>query len=361
MKPRVFVSSTFYDLKYIREDISNFIKAHDFESIMFEDGDIGYTPGKPLDNSCYESMRNADMVILIIGGLYGSAATGEDTNYSSYESITKKEFNTAVKNNVPVFCFIDKAVHSEYEIYRLNKSNLENREDFDIEFSATKNINVFRFIECIYDIGNIPVNSFEKSEEIKDYMSRQWSDMFKKYLELLKEESQSNLLNNTVDNMNTILQQMKIMVDKIGEKTISSKDYEEVIDIQKRMEIETLVNEMTKSINFIVPDDNVTDKERNVNLLLDTFKKTFMKFDFENEYLFDDEDCIKFIADELSKVFSDCSLRYSLLNNYKLGEFVLDDKLKNELSKYLQDDKYYYKIFYNNHITFKKNIKFKKE
>ena len=50
MKPRIFVSSTFYDLQYIREDLSNFIKAHDFDPIMFEDGDIGYTPGKPLIN-----------------------------------------------------------------------------------------------------------------------------------------------------------------------------------------------------------------------------------------------------------------------------------------------------------------------
>ena len=46
MKPRIFISSTFYDLKYVREDISNFVKAHDFEPIMFEDGDIGYTPAR---------------------------------------------------------------------------------------------------------------------------------------------------------------------------------------------------------------------------------------------------------------------------------------------------------------------------
>lgn len=51
MKPRIFVSSTFYDLKYVREDLSNFIKAHDFEPIMFEDGDIGYTPGRALDRA----------------------------------------------------------------------------------------------------------------------------------------------------------------------------------------------------------------------------------------------------------------------------------------------------------------------
>lgn len=38
MKPRIFVSSTFYDLKYMRDDLANFIRAHDFEPIMFEEG-----------------------------------------------------------------------------------------------------------------------------------------------------------------------------------------------------------------------------------------------------------------------------------------------------------------------------------
>lgn len=50
MKPRIFVSSTFYDLKYMRDDLANFIRAHDFEPIMFEEGDVGYTPGKDLDH-----------------------------------------------------------------------------------------------------------------------------------------------------------------------------------------------------------------------------------------------------------------------------------------------------------------------
>lgn len=77
MKPRIFISSTFYDLKYIREDLANFVRSYGYEAVLFEDGDIGYTPGKTLDSSCYESMRNSDMVILIIGGEYGSAASGE--------------------------------------------------------------------------------------------------------------------------------------------------------------------------------------------------------------------------------------------------------------------------------------------
>ena len=77
MKPRIFISSTFYDLKYIREDLANFVRAYDCEPILFEDGDIGYAPEINLDMSCYESMRNSDMVILIIGGEYGSVASGE--------------------------------------------------------------------------------------------------------------------------------------------------------------------------------------------------------------------------------------------------------------------------------------------
>ena len=121
MKPRIFVSSTFYDLKYIREDLSNFIKAHDFEPVMFEDGDIGYTPGQPLDMSCYETMRSADMVLLIIGGNYGSPATGEvKDEFKEYISVTRNEFKSAVNEGVPLYVFIDDKVYVEYGVYEEN-------------------------------------------------------------------------------------------------------------------------------------------------------------------------------------------------------------------------------------------------
>ena len=101
MKPRIFVSSTFYDLKYVREDLSSFIKAHDFEPILFEDGDIGYVPGKPLDQSCYKTMHSTDMVLLIIGGNYGSPATGEKKEaFTEYMSVTRNEFKEAVDEEV---------------------------------------------------------------------------------------------------------------------------------------------------------------------------------------------------------------------------------------------------------------------
>lgn len=47
MKPRIFISSTFYDLKYIREDLANFVRSYGYEPVLFEDGDIGYVQEEP--------------------------------------------------------------------------------------------------------------------------------------------------------------------------------------------------------------------------------------------------------------------------------------------------------------------------
>ena len=111
MGPKVFISSTYYDLKYIREDLSQFVKNYKFEAILFENGDIGYEPGKPLDESCYRYISKSDMVILIVGGLYGSPATGEiQDKFNEYMSITRKEFQAAKDADIPIFVFIDSEV-----------------------------------------------------------------------------------------------------------------------------------------------------------------------------------------------------------------------------------------------------------
>lgn len=146
-KPRIFISSTFYDLKYIREDLANFVRLYGYEPILFENGDIGYTPGKNLDSSCYESMRNSDMVIFIIGGEYGSAASGEKKDeFKEYMSVTRNEFRVAVESGIPIFVMIDKRVMAEYGVYEANYDDIEN-ENRMMVFPITKNINVFRFIK----------------------------------------------------------------------------------------------------------------------------------------------------------------------------------------------------------------------
>ncbi len=351
MKPRVFVSSTFYDLRYIREDLANFIRAHDFEPIMFEEGDIGYTPGKPLDNSCYEAMRNSDMAILIIGGQYGSAATGEDEKSESFASITKNEFKNAVDGNVPVFCFIDSSVQVEYEIYKLNKEKLNNDKE-SIQFRTVKNINVFKFVHEIYEIGNIPITSFNKVEEIKDYMGKQWADMFKKYLEYLKSKNNSEKLNSTVDDMKKILKQMQTMINTIGKDTIKNQnDYKKLIDEQTVVELERVADIIVESIKIEETDlskDEIIDHifyslENFVNKInfVDVFEKHNFKYDSIKKEIMDD---LWMPLTDIIKV-RELNLSPFIGNQDIIFKYFKDRTYFDKLKSIVSEEKYYKRLF----------------
>ena len=273
MKPRVFISSTFYDLRYIREDLSNFVKDHDFEPVLFEEGDIGYTPGKPLDESCYESMRRSDMVILIIGGSYGSPATGEKADeFKEYLSVTRKEFSTAVNEGIPLYSFVEATVLHEYKLYDKNLNRIE-EEHIDFEFNAA--LNVFRFIKEIYSLGNITVTEFSKPAEIKDFLSKQWSDMFKNYLYILRENNKDDKLVDTVGELKTLVKQMNVMLDKVGSRVLQKDDSDEYKDVIQLQQVISTADKIAKSIS--IDGWQITDSREtrinNIDNLLNSFKE----------------------------------------------------------------------------------------
>ena len=250
MKPRVFVSSTFYDLKYVREDISNFIKSHGYEPIMFEDGDIGYIPGRPLDTSCYDTMHSADMVILIIGGNYGSPSSEynqEDlSDFTRYTSITRKEFKTALDNGIPIFVFVEENVYSEYEIYELNKSYLQDVTN-TFRFSATKNINVFSFISEIKSIGSISITEFKKSSQIKDFLEKQWSDMLKNYLTMVKGKEDNQKTHDSIEELRLAIREMQLLVNGLFEKSFNSQvelEYDSVKKEQRNIRAQSIEKQL---------------------------------------------------------------------------------------------------------------------
>lgn len=144
MKPRVFISSTYYDLKYLRESLEKYLCTLNFEPILFEANKVTFEHGKSLDISCFNEVKTCHIMILIIGGRYGSiiseqnSQTEKDIYDSEYISITRKEYETALVNNMPVFIFIDKNVFGEYNTYKINK-----------EFYAEAvRSNDFKFFSC---------------------------------------------------------------------------------------------------------------------------------------------------------------------------------------------------------------------
>ena len=48
-KPRVFVSSTYYDLKYVRNNLEQFISRMGYDPVLFERGGIAFEHDEPLD------------------------------------------------------------------------------------------------------------------------------------------------------------------------------------------------------------------------------------------------------------------------------------------------------------------------
>lgn len=330
MQPRIFISSTFYDLKYIREELSNYVRIHDFEPIMFEDGDIGYTPGKKLDDSCYDAMRNADMVILIVGGEYGSPA-GEDNKkeFEEYISVTRKEFRTAVENGIPVFCMLDMNVSAEYGVYDINSDEIENG-NHRIKFKATKNINVFRFIKEIRGIGNIPVQEFRNVSEIKDFLGKQWADMFKNYLNSLRCEIENKKIENSVNEMKELIQKMNIMLDSVG-KNILTKDnpdnYESVINQQDILSFCRIISDSFKMVLGDKHSAYNNEKRKNIIKEFLNILKSTHEEDMWNKLLFPQND-------NLVKIFG-------LFEKSDFEIIEIDDEYLNRIG-----DKY--KLLYDN-------------
>jgi hypothetical protein len=214
-KPSVFISSTYYDLKYIRDDLDAFIKSYGFEPILFERGQITYDHDKPIDCSCYRAVHSCQMLILIIGGRYGSEASEQrlkpdDALFERYTSISREEYQTAIRENTPSYIFIDKKVYSEYFTYKKNKS-LEN-----IKYAHVDSVNVFRFIEEIHNqLENNIIREFESFDEIRDWLRTQWAGLFYKFLTTEKETNEIASLSEKISDLGDITDTLKIYLENI--------------------------------------------------------------------------------------------------------------------------------------------------
>jgi len=90
--PRVFISSTYYDLKQVRYNIGDFIKNLGYEPIMHERSGVAYTQNEPLENDCYHELVSCDIVVCVIGNHFGSQSADNDF------SITMNEIQNAIKS-----------------------------------------------------------------------------------------------------------------------------------------------------------------------------------------------------------------------------------------------------------------------
>lgn len=181
-KLKIFISSTYYDLRIVRDELEGFINGLGYESIRHEQGHIPYGSKKGLEDYCYKEIGVCDILISIIGGRYGSKSRTDDRH-----SISQMELKTASELNKQVYIFIEKSVYEEHSFY------LANRENKDVKYTHVDNVKIHEFIKTV---SELPFNNttfpFETASDIKKYLKDQLSGLFQR---LLKEEERSEEYN----------------------------------------------------------------------------------------------------------------------------------------------------------------------
>ncbi len=240
MKPRVFISSTYYDLKYVRESLLNFIeKKYEFEAVLFERGNIPYDFEKGVGSSCYSEVERCNMMILIVGGKYGTLDESE-SDLDAYLSFTQKEFKTAIKRKIPIFVFIDKSVFVEYEIYKTNRNHGKYIPVY------VDDIKIFNFIE---ELVKLPIRKFEKIEEIEVYLTEQWTGFFYLYLENIENKQYDNL-NNKLNNTLDTVEKLKNIIDEMAKKTLDETEMHKLRNQEIEMDLKSYAEKIAESLIF---------------------------------------------------------------------------------------------------------------
>lgn len=245
--PRVFISSTCYDLAEVRNSLVEFILSFGFEPVLSERGDVFYHPDIHTHDSCINEVSNCQLFIPIIGGRFGDAYKADRS-----KSIVNAEYAAARENKIPVFTFVKKPVYSDHFVYQKNKSNL------DIVFPSIENnehaANIFQFIDDVrLSFVNNGFFPFEVTSEITDLLRKQWSGMFYKFLSERTKENELSVATNLLQNISVAGEKVEELVKSLyryldergAEKMISSVEeratvrrfYEEAFTAQVRIHV----------------------------------------------------------------------------------------------------------------------------
>lgn len=202
-KPRVFVSSTYFDLKVVRADLERFIREVGYEPILFERGDIPYGRKNALEEYCYREITTCDILVAIVGGKYGTQSKDE------IHSITQKELKTAVELDKQVYVFVERSVHAEMATYRINK-DLKG-----FKPSSVNDVRIFQLLEEVYALpfGN-PIEPFEISEDIIRYLKTQWAGLFQRLLQESTRQREISIIENLEATASTLNQLVTFLTEE---------------------------------------------------------------------------------------------------------------------------------------------------
>lgn len=286
--PRVFVSSTCYDLKHIRENLKYFIKNLGYESVLSDDGDVYYDTESHTHDACLKEVETCQIFILIIGGRYG----GEFNN--SDKSITNHEYKVAVEKELPIFTLVESAVYGEHFTYAKNKK--DNPEIYQkVKYPNSDSTKIFDFIDEVRKQKvNNGFSTFHNYLDIETYLKKQWAGMLYDLLYKRKKMNESKKTNKLLESLEVATskseQLIKILLESTDENASSKINNVEMLSQAKHFGhlFESAAEGSQRCLIHFNGMDIVANIEEMLNKSDDWLE--FMKLVFEGDmYEFGDE------------------------------------------------------------------------
>lgn len=197
--PKIFISSTCYDLKQIRNDLYNFIESYGYQAVLSEKNTVPYNTTDDLESDCYAEINNCDIVVGILGGRFGSESRTADGR-----SVSMREIESAIDNKKQIYIFIEGTVHAEYDTYIINK-------DKDIAYAHVDNVRIFEFIDRLKRSSSIVISEFYTVQDIIDCLRSQWAGLFQNYLnnkERFRQNEGLTKINETAEQLEKRIEQL---------------------------------------------------------------------------------------------------------------------------------------------------------
>ncbi|UAA40555.1 DUF4062 domain-containing protein [Paraneptunicella aestuarii] len=226
--PKVFVSSTCFDLSEIREQLRRFIISYGFEPILSENGDVFYHPELHTHEACVNEVSNCQLFILIIGGRFGGEYIADKT-----KSITNAEYKAARESGIPVFTYVRKGVLNCHHTYQHNK-----KKEFvsDIKYPSIEKqeyaLDIFSFID---EVRRAPRNNafegFDGFASIENHLRKQWAGMFYELLKTQEVKSQIDVTNHLIEGIGTTSRKLEELIKSLYMSSNKEEAEEKIIYI----------------------------------------------------------------------------------------------------------------------------------
>lgn len=178
MRPlSVFLSSTCFDLKSLREHLRSEIASWGHDPVLSEYPSFPVSPDLSTIENCKAVVRErADVLILIVGGKRGSL------DLQSQRSVVNSEYREARASGLDCIVFVDKQVWDLRILFEKNP---------DADFTPTVDYpGVFRFIKEISEDTKW-IFPFTRTEEILETLKVQLSTRFR---DLLRRSRENKLI-----------------------------------------------------------------------------------------------------------------------------------------------------------------------